>query len=167
MTANAHYLGPRQTPRALRVALYVVLLVGGLVAARVATADELIVMRTDGVGVRLELEYVRDPAALKQGLMWRETLAHRHGMLFDFGSAQVVHMWMKDTLIPLDMLFFTETGKLAQIERNLNPHSISTITSVVPVRYVIEINAGEANQLGFDVGDRVLLSDVRARAHGP
>ena len=162
MRCSAFYRSSRRARNAGRILLYVVLIVGALKSAEIAAAVELIVMRNDGVTVRLELEYVRDPVALKEGLMWCKSLAPRNGMLFDFRRARIVHMWMKNTFIPLDMLFVTQTGRVVKIERNLSPHSVSSITSTVPVRYVIEINADEARQLGLNIGDRVLLDNIQS-----
>ena len=83
-------------------------------------------------------------------------------MLFDFHSMRPVQMWMKNTLIPLDMLFVTESGALVQIERNTSPHSLDLITAVEPVRYVVEINGGEAQSLEITVGDRMLVHDIQS-----
>ena len=89
--------------------------------------------------------------------MWRRSLAPRTGMLFDFDRQQRVRMWMKNTLIPLDILFVTESGELVQIKRKATPGSLHLIASRQKVRYVIEINGGEADELYFAPGDRVLV----------
>lgn len=122
-------------------------------------------LRLDGVSVRFEVEQARDADARKTGLMWRDRLAPYNGMLFDFHRMHVVNMWMKDTLIPLDMLFATASGELVQIARNVRPHSLSLISSVVPARYVLEINAGEAKKLELNVGDRLLVHNVQNSTH--
>lgn len=111
--------------------------------------------------MRLQVEYARDSRSRSQGLMRRETLAPRSGMLFDFETPQRVQMWMKDTLIPLDMLFITEQGELVEIERGARPESLRIISSRHKVRYVLEINAGEARALEFFPGDRLVGARCR------
>tara|TARA_Y100000588_G_scaffold383386_1_gene472614 strand:+ start:4590 stop:5039 length:450 start_codon:yes stop_codon:yes gene_type:complete len=125
----------------------------------IAEAKDIVVIRNDGVAVWLALEYVRDQSGLKEGLMWRKSLPRRSGMLFDFSQPVIVRMWMKNTYIPLDMLFVTEGGLIIQIERNLIPHSLSSVVSIEPVRYVIEINGDEARRLGLDIGDMLFINE--------
>lgn len=89
--------------------------------------------------------------------MHREHLAQDHGMLFDFGDTRPVRMWMKNTLIPLDMVFISETGRIEGIAPNTVPMSEEVLASPKPVRYVLEINAGTSAKLGFRAGDTVRL----------
>src|SRR3546814_5004902 len=77
------------------------------------------------------------------------------GMLFLFGGSKVRAMWMKNTLIPLDMLFIDETGKIVRIEERTVPHSERAIVSGGPVSAVLELNAGTASRLSIKPGDRV------------
>jgi hypothetical protein len=90
-----------------------------------------------------------------QGLMFRRQLAADAGMLFLFGGSEVRAMWMKNTLIPLDMLFIDETGKIVRIEERTVPHSERAIVSGGPVSAVLELNAGTASRLMIQPGDRV------------
>jgi len=92
-----------------------------------------------------------------RGLMFRTHLAERHGMLFDFEQNQPVGMWMKDTLIPLDMVFITADGRIHRIERDAKPGSLDLIASDGPVRFVLELNAGDANRYGIAPGDRITV----------
>jgi len=93
---------------------------------------------------------------IRQGLMFREELAPDAGMLFDFGGMRVASMWMKDTLIPLDMLFILPDGKVVAIARNTQPHSLRSVTAGVPVRAVLELPGGRAKELGIEPGDTVI-----------
>src|SRR3546814_11846050 len=77
------------------------------------------------------------------------------GMLFLFGGSQVRGMWMKNTLIPLDMLFIDEAGKIVRIEERTVPHSARAIVSGGPVWAGLELNAGTASRLLRDPGARV------------
>lgn len=103
------------------------------------------------------VEVMRTPAERSQGLMHRKYLAPDAGMLFDFGQPTPVSMWMKNTYIPLDMLFITEAGKIQSIEANTTPLSTEIISSRGRVRFVLEVNAGTAEEKGIKVGDQVTL----------
>ena len=90
------------------------------------------------------------------GLMYRKKMARNRGMMFDFGEEQLIAMWMKNTLIPLDMLFVDKTGKILQIERATTPLSLETIAGRRPAMSVIELNAGLTTELGISEGDQVM-----------
>ncbi|NQV48338.1 MAG: DUF192 domain-containing protein [Rhodospirillaceae bacterium] len=92
----------------------------------------------------------------RQGLMHRTSLDSDSGMLFDYGTSRPVAMWMKNTLIPLDMLFIAENGKIVNIAHDTEPLSLATIGSAGPVRAVLELNAGTARRLGIGSGDSVV-----------
>lgn len=108
-----------------------------------------------GVVHAFRIELADTGAERAQGLMQREELAPDAGMLFDFGEEQPVAMWMKNTLIPLDMLFIAASGEITAIARDTVPHSLTTIPSPGPVRAVLELNAGTTRRLGIAEGDRV------------
>ena len=90
------------------------------------------------------------------GLMYRKKMARNRGMMFDFGEEQLIAMWMKNTLIPLDMLFVDKTGRILQIERATTPLSLETIAGRRPAMSVIELNAGLTTELGISEGDQVM-----------
>lgn len=90
-----------------------------------------------------------------QGLMYRRRLAPDAGMLFVYRRPQPVAMWMKNTLIPLDMVFIAADGRIVRIAQRTVPLSLETISSGAPVRAVLELNAGTAARLGIKPGDRV------------
>jgi uncharacterized membrane protein (UPF0127 family) len=81
-----------------------------------------------------------------RGLMFRKELPERRGMLFDFGRDQEIRMWMKDTLIPLDMVFIESDGRVLRIEQNAEPESLRLISSGGPARLVLEVKAGTAKR---------------------
>lgn len=102
-----------------------------------------------------EVEVARTRKQRARGLMFRKDIPKRSGMLFDFGRDQEIRMWMKDTLIPLDMIFIGSDGRVLRIEQNAEPESLSLISSDGPARMVLEVKAGTAKRFGISAGDRV------------
>lgn len=101
------------------------------------------------------VEVAAGAAQRSRGLMCRFGLPPMTGMLFDFGEERAVAMWMKNTLIPLDMLFIRADGTVRHIARNARPYSLTPIPSTGPVRFVLELAGGTATRLGFAPGDVV------------
>ena len=101
------------------------------------------------------VELANDPEEISTGLMNREEMAADAGMIFDFGQPRQANMWMKNTLLPLDMLFLDTDGSILAIARNAVPGSLRRITPGVPVKGVLELNAGVAEDLGLEPGDTV------------
>jgi Uncharacterized conserved protein len=95
------------------------------------------------------------PAQMELGLMYRQNLPADAGMLFVYPSEQSVAFWMKNTLIPLDMLFIGADGHIRRIVERTIPLSTNPIPSGDPVRAVLEINGGAAERLGIHAGDMV------------
>jgi uncharacterized protein len=110
---------------------------------------------TAGGPRKFMVEVTRTPEQMEEGLMFRRSMPLDAGMLFDFKQPTVATMWMKNTLIPLDMLFVDEHGRIVNIAANTVPESLAVIAAAAPVRVVIELNAGVARMLGIKPGDRV------------
>ncbi len=109
-----------------------------------------------GAGVHaIEVEVARTAEERRVGLMHRTELAPDRGMLFDFGATRQVTMWMKNTLISLDMFFADEEGRIVTVARRTTPLSEKRIPSGERVRYVLEMIGGSAERLGVTVGDRL------------
>lgn len=118
--------------------------------------DALTVETASGETHAFTVELARTPAQLAQGLMYRRTLPRDAGMLFLYGRDSVVTMWMKNTLIPLDMLFITRDGRIVHIAERAVPGSLRTISAGRPVAAVLELNGGTAARLGIREGDQVV-----------
>ncbi|MGD0633911.1 MAG: DUF192 domain-containing protein [Beijerinckiaceae bacterium] len=103
----------------------------------------------------LQVEVMRTEQERERGLMFRKYLPKERGMLFDFPVEQPVMMWMKNTYIPLDMVFMDHNGRIVGIARNAEPLSETIIPSGAPAAGVLEINGGEAAELGLKTGDVV------------
>jgi hypothetical protein len=100
------------------------------------------------------------PETRAQGLMYVHEMRPVEAMIFLYDPPQAVGMWMKNTLIPLDMLFADESGCIVKVEREARPQSLDTIATRLPVAVVVELKGGTAKALGIDVGDRVVRPDA-------
>jgi len=113
-------------------------------------------IRTAAGEHRFTVELARSPRQQSQGLMFRRRLAADAGMLFLHPVPRRATMWMKNTFIPLDMLFVAADGRITQIVERTTPHSLEVIASDRPVSAVLELNAGTAARLGIRIGDRLV-----------
>ena len=146
-------------------------LFGGLVGAAVVSAgavhagdlrrshrlkvEPLEIDLSDGRVARFQVEIADTEATRERGLMFRTALAPNAGMLFDFKTPQQVYFWMKNTLIPLDMVFIDAIGRVTNVAAMATPHSETGIPSDGMVLGVLEIPGGRAGQLGIMEGDLV------------
>jgi uncharacterized membrane protein (UPF0127 family) len=134
-------------------------------AARATFAQEeltfdrsTLVIDTGKRQIKFDIELALDDAHRARGLMFRDKLGPYDGMLFDFYQEAPVSFWMKNTKIPLDMLFIAADGTIKHIQANATPLSTDPIPSKFPVRAVLEINGGSARLLGIREGDKVKYS---------
>ncbi len=118
-------------------------------------ATSSLVIETDRGPVDFNVELAVTPQQHARGLQGRRALAADAGMLFDFGPSSSVAMWMKDTYIPLDMLFIGNDGRIIAIAADTKPFSLDEISPSGAVRAVLELNAGAAARFGIRIGDRV------------
>lgn len=142
--------------RLLALFLFVLLLGAGWREAWAQNALETLTIQTAKGPVSFQVEVMRTDEERARGLMNRAYLPADRGMLFDFKAPQPAMMWMKNTLIPLDMLFIRSNGTIANIAENTEPHSLRTIPSAEPVLGVLEINGGASAKLGIAPGDKVV-----------
>lgn len=113
---------------------------------------------TDAGRHEFKIELALTPEQRGQGLMYRREMAADAGMLFDFASRPGrASMWMKNTFIPLDMLFIKSGGEIESIVERTVPHSLEAVSSRGSVRYVLELNGGTVARLGIGPGDRMEL----------
>jgi uncharacterized membrane protein (UPF0127 family) len=134
---------------------------GGSVPAAAAPASHPAVVLPDGTS--FEVELASDDATRQEGLMFRESLLPRHGMLFFFPSSEVYPFWMKNTIIPLDMIWIDDGGKAVHIESRVPPCTADPCPSYSPgvaARYVLELAGGEAEAHHLHSGDTLSLRNV-------
>lgn len=117
-------------------------------------ANLTIVSAANGTVAEFVVENAVTPEELQKGLMFRDSLEAGHGMAFNMKGFDHVGMWMKNTKIPLDMIF-AKDGKVIWVYKNAKPLSLETITSPEPADVVIEINAGEAEKYNIQPGDTI------------
>lgn len=117
--------------------------------------EPLAIETADGERLELEVYVARTGEQRRTGLMFVESLARRRGMLFTYDPPRVVSMWMKNTLLSLDMLFLRSDGTIERIAARTEPMSERHYVSSAEVGAVLELNAGTAEELGIRPGDRV------------
>jgi len=127
-----------------------------------AEVQNLEIVSQSGVHV-FSVELATTDEERERGLMFRKELPDGHGMLFDFETERSVAMWMKNTLIPLDMIFIRADGRISNIAESTEPMSTRIIPSRGAVRAVLEVAGGTAKRLGIEVGDRVAHPMFRGR----
>lgn len=108
-----------------------------------------------GAEHRFTVEVARTPEEQAQGLMNRSTLAPNAGMIFPMEPPRPASFWMKNTLIPLDMIFVRADGTISSIAENTIPLSLDPVLSTEPVAAVLELAGGRSAELGIKAGDRV------------
>lgn len=117
--------------------------------------EKLVIVTRDGAKHAFDVEMATTPDQQTTGLMFRKDVPPDSGMLFDWGAARPSSMWMKNTLVPLDMVFINADGTIRSIAENTVPHSLAPIDSRGPVRATLELAAGTTAKLNIRVGDVV------------
>ena len=120
-----------------------------------ARSGEAILVTAKGP-THFTVEIADDPVERARGLMFRQTMARDHGMLFDFASDGPRQFWMKNTPLSLDIIFIAGNGEVVSIAQGTTPFSTDGIPSEKDARFVLEVNAGVAGEIGLAPGDRLL-----------
>jgi uncharacterized membrane protein (UPF0127 family) len=131
-----------------------------VLAAACARGGPVAVIHTGADTVEVALEVARTPEAQERGLMYRTSLADGRGMLFTFPDDADHQFWMKNTVIPLDMIFIAHDGRIAGIHADATPLSTAAVGVGKPSRFVLEVPGGYARRRGIAAGDRVDLVGV-------
>ncbi|MCW8085129.1 DUF192 domain-containing protein [Sabulicella glaciei] len=117
--------------------------------------ERLAIVSRDGTRHEFRVEMAVRPEHQTIGMMFRTEMQPEEGMLFDWGAPRESTMWMRNTLIPLDMVFIAADGRVHRIHERAVPQSLATISSGGPVRATLELQGGTAERLNLRVGDRV------------
>ncbi|PJF11212.1 DUF192 domain-containing protein [Pseudorhodobacter sp. MZDSW-24AT] len=147
-------MGSSNTRRRLIGSLAASVILAGLIAAPAAAAcrDDQVEVRWPGGQARFTVEVADTDASRSRGLMHRESMARSAGMLFIYESPRRATFWMKNTLIPLDMIFADPSGRVTKVHANAIPQDLTTIDGGEGVKFVLEINGGLAARLGIAEG---------------
>ena len=124
--------------------------------------DVLIVVASEHACYRFDIYLAVDRTQTRRGLMHVSYLPKMTGMLFVYAEDAPYSMWMKNTLIPLDMLFVRSDGRVSSIIRDTEPQSIESRGAIEPVRYVLEVNAGVTEKLSIDTDSRLIWGPMQA-----
>ncbi|MFA5248613.1 MAG: DUF192 domain-containing protein [Patescibacteria group bacterium] len=103
-----------------------------------------------------DVEIASTPMEQMRGLMWRQSLSENSGMLFVFSRSEIQSFWMKNTLIPLDLVFIGDNGKVVDIKNDFLPcekDPCDVYSSISPAKYVLEINSGQASKRKIEIGE--------------
>ena len=170
MTAVTRTLRTTETLRRLRLAAGCALLAlcAGHAAAQTGPLEDLSAFPSAKLtisdvkladGKKGKLEYTvwlaNTPQRMAQGLMFVRSLPAMRGMLFVHPEPRPISMWMKNTFIPLDMVFIDSHGRIQQIIEQTQPHSLDLIKSSAPALAVLEVAGGESRRLGLHTGQQV------------
>lgn len=145
----------RRLPSTVRPLLLAISFVLFLLADRVLAANNPKTLTATTNNHTLTLEVARSDNERAQGLMYRRELARDAGMLFIFPATQQQNFWMKNTPLPLDLIFLDENKTVVGVVERAVPFSTKTFGIEQPSRYVIEVNAGVAKELGVNIGTKV------------
>ena len=130
----------------------VVALVATQTIAAETCQDDTVFLRGDWGSARFAVDVADTPAERSQGLMFVESMPTMSGMLFVYEREQRVSFWMKNTLIPLDMIFADGAGVVQRVHENAVPGDVTSIPGGDDIQFVLEINGGMARRLGIDAG---------------
>ena len=109
--------------------------------------------------ITFTVEVAKTTEERRIGLMYRKKLLNNEGMLFIFPHEKIIQLWMKNTYIPLDVIFISENKVIVDIKKNMEKLSETIVKSKVKSRYALEFNAGLINKLDIEIGDKVLFNE--------
>lgn len=116
---------------------------------------ELSIFKKDSLLVSLDIEIAESDYETETGLMYRESMEEKQGMLFIQEEVKVQNFYMKNTKISLDLVFIGENLKIVSFQENAKPFDETSLSSIVPAKYVLEVNAGLAEKWLLEVGDSI------------
>lgn len=121
--------------------------------------DSLVIVNDEGESLDFDVYLARHPEQQRRGLMFVRHMPVRTGMLFVYDEDDYHSMWMKNTYIPLDMIFAQSDGSVSSVITDTVPQTLHSNASVEPVRYVLELNAGTTRQLQIGTNSRIVWED--------
>ena len=131
-----------------------------LFSACKAETPKVILQNKNGDKISVSVEVVKTQEARQLGLMYRKSLAKKSGMLFIFENEREHSFTMKNTYIPLDMIFINRSNKITGIVKNTTPKTKGPYTINAPSLYVLEVNTGFCRENGIEKGDSVIFKNI-------
>ena len=122
-------------------------------------SNEKINVSIYGKNITFNVEIAKTIEERRIGLMYRKKLLNNEGMLFIFPREKIIQLWMKNTYMPLDVIFISESKEIVDIKKNMEKLSETIVESKVKSRYALEVNAGLINKLDIEIGDKVLFNE--------
>ncbi len=135
---------------------FLIVLLSFLMISTAYAADNKLTIRAGKTDHQFLIEVADNDVTREKGLMFRKALASDHGMLFVFHEVSEQNFWMKNTLIPLDIIFISKDGKIVKIHQMAKPNDLTLIPSGQPVAAALEIKGGEAARRHLKEGNRVI-----------
>ena len=124
-----------------------------------ALSNEKIAVSIYNKNITFNVEVAKTIQERRSGLMYRKKLLNNEGMLFIFPSENIIQLWMKNTYIPLDVIFISKNKVIVDIKKNMEKLSENVIKSKIKSKYALEFNAGLINKLDIRIGDKVLFNE--------
>lgn len=122
--------------------------------------DELVIVNADGSRHRFAVYLATEFEQQRRGLMFVRALPEMSGMLFVYDDAAMRSMWMKNTYLPLDIVFARADGTVSSVIRNTEPLSLRTLNAIEPVQFVLELNAGVARRYNIAAGSKIIWTPL-------
>ncbi|WP_343861712.1 DUF192 domain-containing protein [Aliiglaciecola litoralis] len=138
--------------RVFGLALILCISISAVFAQDVEFDRATVQLESEQFSMQLNVEYAQTFEQRAQGLMYRESMCENCGMLFEYSHARIASMWMKNTLLPLDVAFVDKDGIITDIIA-MQPHDLTSVRSSKEVLYALEMNQGWFTKQGFKVGD--------------
>lgn len=121
---------------------------------------ELQIFKKDALVQTLDVEFAESDYEVQTGLMYRQSMENNQAMLFIFPDVAMHSFYMKNTEFPLDIVFIDNNQRIASFQKNAQPLSESSLSSQVPVKYVLEINANLSDQWNLSIGDSIAFKKI-------
>jgi hypothetical protein len=151
----------------MKILLYILFLLhilfNTLNANEIKSYNTLLKLKTKTSEYIFNVEIAQTAAGRSKGLMYRKKLKQNEGMLFIYPKNQIIKMWMKNTLIPLDMLFINENGKIIEIIKMTIPKDLTPVGPEVNLKGVLEINGGLTSYLNINKGDFIIHPSLNGK----
>ena len=138
---------------------FLILIFSSITFFAIAKENFTLVIFKEEKKIQFNIEIAQSNEERAKGLMFRKNLPQNEGMLFIFPKSRIIKMWMKNTYIPLDIIFISNDKEIVDLKHNMKELSNSIIISKTTSKYALEINAGLINKLNLKIGDKIYFNE--------